>query len=348
MRRRLAPRLLLLSGSTLVCAGLLLAGEWAVRAQHLERIRLSPARSAIVHSRLYGWQLRANWQHQDEGGRRISTDSARRRVQPPGGTSAGAPRVAVLGDSVAFGAGVGDAETFASLLSSREGWTVGNFAVPGWGTDQSLLRYEQEARGWRPTAVVLNVCLANDLADNMLATYLYDPAWPKPYFTIEDGRLLEHDDHLVRSRTRIAWTWLWESSHLLNLLASRGGGERREMGHWMGRRRVAVRDEQAAVGLAVLEMQHLRDATRLDGAVLLVALHPDRAAFEERSPAASSLREGLSSAGLPVLDLGARYRAGGWSFANLTLDGLGHLSPQGHAVAAREIRDALASPASAR
>jgi hypothetical protein len=248
----------------------------------------------------------------------------------------------VLGDSVAFGAGVGDAETFASLLSSREGWAVGNFAVPGWGIDQSLLRYEHEARGWGPTAVVLNVCLANDLADIMLAHYLYDPAWPKPYFTIEEGRLVGHDDHLVRSRPRRAWLWLWENSHLVNLLASRPAQEPGDGGHWMGRRRVAIKDEATAQRLAVLEVRRLADAARAEGTTLLVVLHPDRAAFEERSPPAVRLKDGLSAAGVPALDLGARYREAGWAFADLTLDGLGHLSPRGHAVVADAIRDALA------
>ena len=342
MRRPDRPQLVLLSASVLFCAGLLLAGEWAVRAWRPDRIRLSPARSAIVHSRLYGWQLRAGWTHRDEAGHQVSTDPARRRVQATGGSTANAPRVAILGDSVAFGTGVGDLETFASLLSSREGWTVANFAVPGWGIDQSLLRYEHEVRAWRPSAVVLNVCLANDLADNMLAHYLYDPAWPKPYFTIEDGRLRRHDAHLVRSRAKLGWLWLWEHSHLLSLLASGGGGERREIGHWMGRRKLAVKDEDAAVRLAVLQVQQVRDATRANGAELLVALHPDRAAFEERSPLAARLRDGLLAAGLPALDLGDRYRQAGWSFGDLMLDGLGHLSPRGHAVAEQEIRDALA------
>jgi hypothetical protein len=340
--------LLLLAASTLFCVLALVAGEWVVRARRPDRIRLSPARSAIVHSRLYGWQLRPNWTHRDEQGRRISTDSARRRVQPGPGAVPGAPRVAVLGDSVAFGAGVDDVETFASLLEARERWTVANFAVPGWGIDQSLLRYEHEAAGWRPSVVVLNVCLANDLADNMLASYLYDPAWPKPYFTIEDGELLPHADHLARSPARLAWRWLWEHSHLLNLLAAPTSSERREIAHWMGRRRLAVKDEAAATRLAVREVKRLQELARLDGTALLVALHPDRAAFEERSPLATRLRDGLSSAGVTPLDLGASYRAGGWAFSALMLDGLGHLSPRGHAVAAETIRDAIVSGATAR
>ncbi|HET9316842.1 MAG TPA: SGNH/GDSL hydrolase family protein [Vicinamibacteria bacterium] len=336
-------QLLLMSASALFCAGGLLAGEWAVRTWPPDRIRLSPARSAIVHSRVYGWQLRARWTQRDEAGHQVSTDQAGRRVQAAGTAAAGAMRVAILGDSVAFGTGVDDLETFASLLSSREGWTVANFAVPGWGIDQSLLRYENEVRAWRPSAVVLNVCLANDLADSMLTHYLYDPAWPKPYFTIEDGRLRRHEEHLVRSRTKLAWLWLWEHSHLLSLVASRGGeAAHPELGHWMGRRKTAVKDEDTASRLAVLQLLELRDATRADGAAFLVVLHPDRAAFEERSPLAARLRGDLTATGLPALDLAARYRDAGWSFSDLTLDGLGHLSPRGHAVAEREIRDALA------
>ena len=350
MRRALPshPRVLLLAGSTLFCASVLLAGEWIVRARRPERIRLSPARSAIVQSRLYGWQLRRNWEHHDEEGRRISTDSSRRRLHPGAPpAAAGAPRVAVLGDSVAFGAGVGDGETFASLLAAREGWMVANFAVPGWGTDQSVLRYEHEGRGWRPSSVVLNVCLANDLADNMLANYLYDPAWPKPYFTIQEGELREHTDHLVRSRGRRAWRWLWQHSHLLNLIAAPVSGAPREERHWMGRRRGAVKDEAAATRLTVRMVQRLREATQRDGIPLIVALHPDRAAFEERSPLAAGLSDALAAAGAPALDLGARYRAAGWAFPDLMLDGLGHLSPRGHGVAAEMLRDEVLGRATA-
>jgi hypothetical protein len=341
------PSVLLLAASTLFCAGLLLAGEWIVRAQGPDRLRLSPARSAIVHSSLYGWQLRPNWALRDEEGRQVSTDSERRRVQTrrpaalAGGPGvSGAPRVAVLGDSVAFGAGVDDAETFANLLAARAGWAVANFAVPGWGTDQSLLRYEHDGRAWRPSVVVLNVCLANDLADNMLANYLYDPAWPKPYFTLRDGELQAHADHLVRSRFRRSWEWLWENSHLLNLIAA-PSGERREASHWMGRRRVAVKDTDAAARLTVRVMQRLRDEARRDGIALLVALHPDRAAFEQRSVVAARLDESLSGSGVLALDLGGRYRAAGWAFTDLMLDGLGHLSPRGHAVAAELIGEAI-------
>ena len=321
----------LATGSSLACVALLLAGEWSVRRAHPERLRRSPARSAVVHSTAYGWQLRPNWTQRD--GAAFSTDASRCRRQPPAAAD-GAPRVLVLGDSVAFGTGVADHETFAHLLG-RRGLTVANFGVPGWGIDQSLLRFEREGAAFRPSVVTLHVCLANDLADNMLASYLYDPHWPKPFFTVEDGALRLHDAHVHPSAARRAWRSLWERSHLLNLLASPAGGPLDETGaHWLGRRKRAVKDEETAAQLALLEMRRLHARAVGAGARFVVVLHPDRAAFEERSDVAALLADALHADGIEVIDLGARYRESAWAFADLTLDGLGHLSPRGHQVVA--------------
>lgn len=321
----------LVTGSTLACAALLLAGEWGVRRAHPDRLRRAPARSAVVHSTAYGWQLRPSWTQRDGPG--FTTDAARCRRQPPP-AAAGAPRVLLLGDSVTFGTGVADEETFAHLLG-RRGLTVANFAVPGWGLDQSLLRFEREGASFRPSVVALNVCLANDLADIMLESYLYDPQWPKPFFTVEEGGLRLHDAHVHPSALRRAWRSLWEGSHLLNLIGSpAGGAPDKDEAHWQGRRKRAVKDEETALRLALLQMRRLRDGASRSGARFVVVLHPDRAAFEERSDLAGLLAEALGAAGIEVIDLAARYRGAAWAFPDLTLDGLGHLSPRGHQVAA--------------
>lgn len=321
----------LAAGSSLACAGLLLAAEWSVRRVHPERLRRAPARSAVVHSTAYGWQLRPNWTQQDGPG--FTTDGSRCRRQPPPAAD-GAPRVLLLGDSITFGTGVADRETFAHLLG-RSGLTVANFGVPGWGMDQSLLRFEREGGAFRPSLVVLNVCLANDLADNMLSSYLYDPQWPKPFFTVEDGALRLHDAHVHPSLALRAWRSLWERSHLLNLLASPAGGPADESdAHWQGRRKRAVKDEETAVQLAVLQIRRLQARAASTGARFVVVLHPDRAAFEERSDLAPVLVEALRADGIESIDLGARYRGSAWAFSDLTLDGLGHLSPRGHQVVA--------------
>jgi hypothetical protein len=331
----------LVAGSSLACVALLLAGEWSVRRAHPERLRRAPARSAVVHSGLYGWQLRANWTQRD--GTPFTTDAARCRRQPPP-APAGAPRLLVLGDSIAFGTGVADEQTFASLLG-RRGLTVANFGVPGWGIDQSLLRFEREAAAFRPATVILNVCLANDLADVMLSSYLYDPRWPKPFFTAEPEGLRLHHAHVQRSSLRRAWGSLWERSHLLNLLASADAGAPGEAeaqaAHWQGRRKRAVKDEEAALRLARLQVRRLEAGAADAGARFVVALHPDRAAFERRSEQAARLAEALRADGIETIELAAHYREAAWAFGDLTLDGIGHLSPRGHQVAA----DVLAAAA---
>jgi hypothetical protein len=333
LARLLAHPASLLAASLVACGGFLLAAEWAVRAAHPGRLRRSAARSAIVHSAEYGWQLRPDWTQRD--GTAFTTDGSRCRRQPPPAAD-GAPRVLMLGDSIAFGTGVADHETFAHLLAARHGLTVANCAVPGWGIDQSLLRFEREGPAWHPTVVALHVCIANDLADNMLESYLYDPDWPKPFFTAADGQLLFHDAHVHRSAARRAWRSLWERSHLLNLLATRPAAapDEGDGTHWMGRRKRAVKDEETAVRLAVLMLHRLRVRAEAAGARFLVVLHPDRAAFEERTDLPGLLEEALRADATEVIDLAARYRESGRDFSELTLDGIGHLSPRGHQVVA--------------
>lgn len=96
------------------------------------------------------------------------------------------PRVAILGDSQAWGDGVGDGETFTALLDD-ETREVLNFAVIGYGTDQQLLTLEQEVVPYRPDVVVVLAYMGNDLRDNV---YGGTTQFPKPWYRLsEDGSL---------------------------------------------------------------------------------------------------------------------------------------------------------------
>ena len=57
--------------------------------------------------------------------------------------SESAPCLAVYGDSLAFGSEVEDGETWTDALTEKLGCPVLNFGVPGYATDQSVLRFEQ-------------------------------------------------------------------------------------------------------------------------------------------------------------------------------------------------------------
>jgi len=104
----------------------------------------------------------------------------------------GTVRIAILGDSQAWGDGVADSETFASLIDGREGGRVEaiNFAAPGYGTDQQLLVFDSRAAAYSPDIVITAVFVGNDPQDNLSrGTFQY----PKPYFTVDaSGALTLH------------------------------------------------------------------------------------------------------------------------------------------------------------
>lgn len=91
-------------------------------------------------------------------------------AKPPG-----AYRIAVLGDSVAFGARVPVEDDFVSLLESRLNarstglrYELLNFGVPGYATWQEHLMLKEKALPYSPDLVVL-VFVMNDFYDNNVA-----------------------------------------------------------------------------------------------------------------------------------------------------------------------------------
>ncbi len=76
-------------------------------------------------------------------------------------------RVALLGDSVAWGWGVDDGLGFADLVEEELGPDVEviNLAVPGYSTDQELWMLEREGRSYAPDLVLLCFIL-NDVVGN--------------------------------------------------------------------------------------------------------------------------------------------------------------------------------------
>lgn len=107
----------------------------------------------------------------------------------------GEKRILVLGDSMTFGHGVNDDESFPNqleMLLARDGKPsdVINAGMKGFGTDQEFKLFEGRLRDLEPD-VVLFCIYVNDMLDNIY----------HPLYTIRDGELVPLDprrDYLYR------------------------------------------------------------------------------------------------------------------------------------------------------
>ena len=343
-RRTRAAEWALAAASTLAVVLAAGAAEIALRAAQPSFLRHSRAEHPHVYSEVYGWALRPGAQYYGRGGERITVNTDGYRGAPHAGPPApDATRVVMLGDSITFGTGVGDDDTFSSRLDAQPDLEVLNLGVDGYGTDQALIRLDREGIGHRPHVVILNFCLRNDYFDNALPVALYDGRSPKPYFTLSRGTLMRHDTHLRLSpRQRVAVT-LIEQSYLVNALAHLGGARPESVGDeldaedWGARRQAVLADFPRAAELTRRLILAMAERSALAGAAFVVLVHPDRRAWSGDEALVRPLTVG-GLGGARVVLMKEQYVARNLAFGDVTLDRLGHLSPKGHAAAAEIIR----------
>lgn len=184
----------LLVGVFMAEGGLRLAGMWIGR--HSDTMF-----TIIEHDSIFGWRMKPNVNETidlvDVEGVPVRSNSLgfwdkEFDLKKPSDRC----RIVFLGDSFAWGFGVREGERFANLVASANPrWESLNFAVPGYGTDQSLLLWQHITRHYRPDLVVLTI-YQNDYVDNM-STVRYGRE--KPYFRLKDGKKLELKNVPVRA-----------------------------------------------------------------------------------------------------------------------------------------------------
>lgn len=100
------------------------------------------------------------------------------------------PCVTTFGDSFTHGDEVGNDEAWSHLASERLGCEVANYGVGGFGTDQSLVRFNEIAP---TTPVVILGVYQEMLRRNLSASWLFygmqRDATIKPFFTLASGKL---------------------------------------------------------------------------------------------------------------------------------------------------------------
>jgi hypothetical protein len=346
--RRPLPELLLALATAVLFLALLAGIEGALRLASPEYLfTLRGDESSNVYSETYGWELRRGFRGYDLGEIATINRQGFRGPEHPYVKGAGRTRVVMLGDSIAYGAGVKDGETFSALLQSRDPrYDVVNLAVGGYGTDQELIRLEKDGVRFGPDVVILHFCLFSDFADNGLPSALFDARQPKPYFTWDGQALILHDRHLKLGLLARAGQWLSDQSHAYNRLCRLLGVRRapREPGVWSDRMSSVMQDLPTAAEVTFRIIRRMADDAKAAGARFYVVVHPDQFAFEHRSKLLRKFCDTTVLEGIPVIEMGARYRAAGLDWKAVSLDTPGHLTHLGHEKAAEVLGAALSGP----
>lgn len=216
-------------------------GELWFRLLSQESARVGPAGEVRARFNPYradtelGYTLRPNWTavHETQDFRVTVHTDARGLRSGSGAAVEGAPRgsearrILLVGDSFAFGFGVEDSETFASVLErelakSGQPVTIDNAGVPGFGIDHYYVVLRERLEELDPDLVLLASC-SND-ADELSFSRLELDESRLPLRTQSSLRMIDHrgrmrylhDGRMAIPGWLIGGAWLADRSHFFN------------------------------------------------------------------------------------------------------------------------------------
>ncbi|MCE9594276.1 MAG: SGNH/GDSL hydrolase family protein [Planctomycetes bacterium] len=212
-----------------------------------------PSENFIADPEL-GWRMKplTRFSYPTEGREHEYVADARgfRRAEQETATSS--KRLAVLGDSFAWGAGVDFDETFAARTARELGtWRLSNWGMPGYGVDQIATTLRTRALAEKPDLVLVAI-YAWDF-QRSLSAYRDVEGMTKPVFEVADGELVPRTSDDTPSN---ALRWLDEHSYAFTAakLASWRVAMQLPHGEWWSLNRAFVErmiDDCAAAGVKV-------------------------------------------------------------------------------------------------
>ena len=206
---RVAESAALLLVTTVVC---LLLCELAVRvAIHAPLLAVQDFRhqraekilnQTLEYDSLLGWRLKPFYKSDGfntlELGVRAN-GNAHTRLRTGG--------VLAVGSSFTLG-DVNDDETWPAHLAQITGWNVTNAGVGGYEADQIIMNAERLLPVVRPQVLVIDL-----IPDNIVGAGFSSAGWPKPYYTVENGELIQHNVPVPKAsdpgRDRFGIKWLF-------------------------------------------------------------------------------------------------------------------------------------------
>lgn len=217
--RRLALRLALLVGSTVLCLGagelvLRLVGLFPPAPRYHVGERTGRSGKNFVEDELVGWRMKPDrtfrWRG-EEGDVEYRSNASGCRSPRPFQIAQGERRVAVVGDSHSFGFGMEYSDSFGARFEAEHpGVVVQNFSQPGFGVDQMWLALRHQALPLKPELVIVGIYV-NDF-ERSLTAFRAREGFTKPRYrwsgeqlvpmTAADRpsvlfRALDHHSHVV-------------------------------------------------------------------------------------------------------------------------------------------------------
>jgi lysophospholipase L1-like esterase len=241
-------------------------------------------------------------------------------------------RLLIVGDSIAFGPGVSEPETFAGRLRNLGGWSIYNAAVIGHGAFDYDRVVEQEIERIKPNVVYLVLCLNDVSAISASAIKAAPVDQLKRYAPV--AALNE----VLRDNSKLY-------IYLKGLLTD--PSQRYFMADWQ-----QYQDPQA-VAEALTPLQRIAERLKARGIEFTVLISPYEYQLRRMAPAESLLPQRtiaaiLAERGIRFVDLAQWFRADGGENYFLRFDPM-HFSPEGHRVIysglARVLNAAAPSPA---
>jgi lysophospholipase L1-like esterase len=279
------------------------------------------------------WDLRPGYTgHRDDwGGRNWVTITinlqGRRDAEVLLAKPANTTRIALLGDSVAFGARVMVQDDFASLMqatlnaeSTSRHYEVLNFGVSGYSTWQELSVFNEKALPYQPDVAILAFVM-NDLVDNNQASRL---------------------GFLDMTRAQGVAQWLREHSAFYRFLREQVLSVEARM---VLQDPCANADPNFCWDNTRRLLDQMDDATRKAGVPLVIVVFPTHQQISDPDPALDARYQEILAAyarerGIPLVDLLPAFRAEGGQDTELYVDDY-HPNERGHVLTARVILEEL-------
>jgi lysophospholipase L1-like esterase len=263
--------------------------------------------------------------------------------------TSGKKRVLVLGDSYVWGFGSTQDELFTARQVYGTDDELINAGVSGYGTDQEYLFYLREGQKFEVDEVILAFALINDVANNLHSKQY---SYLKPYFTLNAGQLVLHNDHVrdgivrrfgraLRRESRV-YDFCNDGVHALIKTLQRKHPFEADV--------VVSEADRKGIELTLAILKKLKEAVEARHAKLLVVFVPYKPRIEQHLPGnhpfAPLLAEGLTKLGISYREPYPEFLKSAIAGVDPFKPGDMHFNAAGHALFAKFVTDSELARAS--